>query len=141
MTSVQMLQKMHKQATSTKPKTMTGCQSSATLKVFELSERRNKSAWTRNMSITTNVNLYPEIISKESSKESKDSDNSKEQPKGAVCVVRDSILNGVDEKLLLRKRVAKVWLFSGAMINDMHDLLKSILKQNTYYIMYIYRYK
>ena len=30
------------------------------------------------MSITTNVNLYPEIISKESSKESKDSDNSKE---------------------------------------------------------------
>ena len=69
----------------------------------------------------------------ESPKDSKDGDNLKEWSKGTVCVLGDSILNGMDEKLRLRKRIVKVRPFSGTMISVMYDLLKPILKRNSDY--------
>ena len=60
------------------------------------------------MSIATNVNLAPEIIFIESPKGSKDGNNPKECPKGTVCVVGNSVLNRLDEKLFLRKNIGKV---------------------------------
>ena len=100
-----------------------------------------KARGTRNMSIITDATREPEIISKESPKESKDGDNPKEWPKGTVCVVGDSILNGMDEKLFSWKRIAKGRPFSGAMVSDMYDLLKPALKRNPDYIILHNRYK
>ena len=71
------------------------------------------------MSIITDVKRAPKIILKESPKDSKDGDNPKEWPKETVCVVSDSILNGLHEKLPLQKTIVKVRPFSGLMISDM----------------------
>ena len=38
--------------------------------------------------------------------------------KGTLYVVVNSILNGMDENVLSQKRIFKVRLFSGAMISD-----------------------
>ena len=67
-----------------------------------------KASETKNMSITTNVNRAPEIIFIESPKGSKDGNNPKECPKGTVCVVGNSVLNRLDEKLFSRKNIGKV---------------------------------
>ena len=52
-----------------------------------------------------------------------------------VCIVSDSILNGLDEKLLSWKRIVKFRPFSGAKISHMYDLLKPILNCNPNYII------
>ena len=54
---------------------------------------------------TADVNLEPESIFKKLPKESKDDDGPKEWPNGKACDMGDSILNGIDEKLLLRKKI------------------------------------
>ena len=72
--------------------------------------------------------LNPEIISEESPNESKDGSNPKEWPKETVCLVGHSILNGVDQKLLSRKKIVKVSLFSGAMISDMYYLFRAMIR-------------
>ena len=87
------------------------------------------------MSIITYINREPETISKESPKESEYGDNPKEWPKGTVCVAGDSILNRMDEKLLSRKRIVNVTPFSEAVISNMYDLLKPVLKRNPDYII------
>lgn len=80
-----------------------------------------KERGTENMSIVTNGNREPEIISKESPKYSKAGDNPKEWSKG--------------QYVLWRKRIVKVRSFSEAMISDMYDLLKPNLKPNPDYII------
>ena len=55
--------------------------------------------------MTADVNLEPESIIKKLPKESKDDDSPEEWPNGKACDVGDSILNGIDEKLLLRKKI------------------------------------
>ena len=50
-------------------------------------------------------------------------------------VVGNSVLNGLDEKLLSRIRIIKVRPFSGAMISDMYNHLNLILRHNPDYII------
>ena len=82
------------------------------------------------MLIITDFNREPEIISKESPKESNNGDNPKEWPKGTVCVAGESVLNAMNENLLFWRKITKVRPFSGAMVRAMYDLLKPILKRN-----------
>ena len=50
--------------------------------------------------------------------------------KNTTLIVGDSIITGVDERMISRKgRVVKVRYFSGATIEDMYDYLKPILKK------------
>ena len=84
----------------------------------------------------TDVNLVnPTNISAESPKESNDDDNPKEWSKRTVCVVSDSLLNGMDERFLSRERMIKVRPFSGAMVKNIYDHLRTVLKQRLAYII------
>ena len=63
-------------------------------------------------------------------------DTSNESSKGTICIARDSILNGINETFLSRKRRVKVRLFPRATISNMYGHLKPILKQNPEYLIF-----
>ena len=47
----------------------------------------------------------------------------------------DSIVSGLDEHLLSRKRKVKVKCFPGATVDDMYDNMKPILRRNPEYLI------
>ena len=61
--------------------------------------------------------------------------NPNKWPEGAICIVGDSILNGIDGSLLSQKQLVKVRQFSGAAITDMYDHLKPILKRHPKFLI------
>ena len=90
--------------------------------------------------MAADINLEPESVFKKLPKKSKDDDSPKEWPNGKFFVVGDSILNGIDEKLLLRKKIfrdnnqwhlwtfensfkASSWLYYDVFRNTANELL------------------
>ena len=57
---------------------------------------------------------------------------------GTCAIVRDSMVNGIDEKKLQKHGSVKVFYFSGARINDMnHHLMPIIAKRPDYLILHV----
>ena len=56
-------------------------------------------------------------------------------PEGTICIAGDSILNGIDGSLLSQKRLEKVRQFPAAIITDMYNYLKPILKRHPEFLI------
>ena len=82
-------------------------------KYLNYQNKEIKARGTKNMSIITDVNRVPEIISKESPKESKYCEKPKEWLKRTVRVVGKAISNGMDEKLIFQKELPWLGPFQG----------------------------
>lgn len=54
-------------------------------------------------------------------------------PECTICLAGDSILNGIDERLLFQKLLVEAWQFSGA--TEMYEKLKSIFKQTPEFLI------
>ena len=82
-----------------------------------LKSKRNNDAIPEKQHEKTPISVTPDI--QEDNLLSNDTPN--KWPEGIICIAGDSMLNGIDERLLSQKWLVKVREFPGGTITDMYD--------------------
>ena len=83
-----------------------------------LKSKRNNDAIPEKQHEKTPISVTPDIQDHLLS-----NDTPNKWPECIICIAGDSMLNGIDERLLSQKWLVKVRQFPGATITDMYDYL------------------